>query len=259
LGDDLDVRKLPQSAKAFTLTELLVVIAIIGILAALLLPVLSRAKADGRRTICLSNLKQIAQGVRMYADDYNNTLFTIPSNPTNFIFPAEYSAYAPLVRSYAGLKGAIPSPEDKLFACPADILNLDTNNGPILLVSQSIHLQSNANYSSYCFNAGNAVFQPPVQTPGQWPGIVGSKTSSIKQPAKTVLVAEFPAFWSYSWHQTSPSGKVLYNNAPNIVSFVDGHVSYVKMYFGTNNFFNALAPSSQFDPPAGYDYKWSED
>lgn len=47
------------SSSAFTLIELLVVIAIIGILAALLLPVLSQSKARSRRTTCLNNLKQI--------------------------------------------------------------------------------------------------------------------------------------------------------------------------------------------------------
>ena len=52
-----------------TLVELLVVIGIIGILAALLLPVLSSAKAKAQRPACMNNLRQINLGVRMYADD----------------------------------------------------------------------------------------------------------------------------------------------------------------------------------------------
>src|SRR5260370_33075274 len=57
---------------AFTLTELLVVIAIIAVLAAILFPVFAQARAAARKAVCMSNEKQIATGILMYFQDYDD-------------------------------------------------------------------------------------------------------------------------------------------------------------------------------------------
>jgi prepilin-type N-terminal cleavage/methylation domain-containing protein len=248
--------RLPRCSKAFTLLEVLVVVAIIGILAALLLPALSRAKANAKRTTCLNNLMQIGQGVHMYAGDFDEILFpfTNPSKTNVSGQTYEWTAYNPLMRSYVGLKGA-PSPQDRLFACPADTMVYDSTG-----VLPGAHLQSKYNFTSYAFNAGNAVFRHQKhEFPGMFPGIMGSNLSRVEFPARTVLVAEFPALDSYSWHKPPPAGQEFYDNAPNLISFVDGHVSYVKSYYGTNNPSHYRQHPLAFNPPAGYDYKWSQD
>ena len=75
--------RVPHSAFAFTLIELLVVVAVVGILAALLLPALSRSKASAHRIRCVSNLRQLGLAVQMYWDEHENQAFRYRRGATN--------------------------------------------------------------------------------------------------------------------------------------------------------------------------------
>ena len=87
-----------RTTRGFTLIELLVVITIIAILASILFPVFSRARAKARQTACLSNVKQLSLAINMYTQDYDEML--IPSRqgfnggPLGLIWPAYLSPYA---------------------------------------------------------------------------------------------------------------------------------------------------------------------
>ncbi len=82
-------------AGAFTLIELLVVIAIIAILAAMLLPSLSKAKLKAQGIQCLNNHKQLTLAWKMYNDD----------NRDNLLYASEGSSYDPNVDPYVWVKG----------------------------------------------------------------------------------------------------------------------------------------------------------
>lgn len=239
-----------RSGRAFSLVELLVVIAVIAILAALLLPSMARAKARAQEAVCVNNLKQINLGIHMYAADNADTLPSSPGVTGGLITTNHWGLfYKRLVIGYLGLQ-AIPSAQDKVFACPADQFFYDFPS--LSYEPQSYHDQSLTDYSSYGFNGANGSPLNP-----QNPGVFGRKQSSIKDSSRTLLVAEIPAYFPFSWHQPLklPSGKYGINDAKNVSSFVDGHISYLKIYWNPN----LVMTSANYDPPTGYEYKRSAD
>ena len=122
--------------RGFTLIELLVVIAIIAILAAILFPVFAQARENGRKSNCISNVRQLALATIMYTQDYDGTLYPCngrgwpaPCNPrcneaccqagniyTNPAFVADPE------RTVIGLR-EVHQPymkNTKIFGCPSD-------------------------------------------------------------------------------------------------------------------------------------------
>jgi prepilin-type N-terminal cleavage/methylation domain-containing protein len=250
-----------NSKRAFTLLEMLTVIAIIGILAALLLAVLIAAKKRADRATCMNNLRQINLGIRMYSDDSSDATPSPGISATSTNHMPLFSAYKELMKNYVGLKGA-PSPRDKLFACPADKFfpsYVSVTNTGWYYVRHSLHDDPVLDYSSYAFNGGdNATRTYGLTNHYTMPGLTGVKFSSVKHPTRTILVAEASAFAPWSWHE--PSSSLVFNNAKNMASFVDGHVSYIRIYWDST----PLPGGGQslalgYNPPAGYDYQWSGD
>ncbi len=240
-------------------------VGIIATLASLLLTAVSGATGKARRITCVNNLRQINLGVRMYSDDANDKS-PGKSAGSRLVF----TGYKELMKSYVGLRGT-SSPKDKLFACPADVYYYDTAFGkrhprPDFegYVPESWCAQSNSDFTSYVFNAGN-LFGPTKKV--ALAGIAGMTLGSIKQPSRTVLVTEAPALIPFSWHQPRrmlfemmragiDCRTKFFNDSMNMVGYVDGRVSYAKIYWklSTNDTFGAAC---SYDPPGRYDYQWS--
>lgn len=230
--------------RGFTLLELLVVIAIIAILAALLLPVLSGARGAARRTTCISNTRQINLAVRMYADDHRDAIRATRNTERLYI------TYKQSIQSY--LSRTKSRPNDPVFACPADDFDCDDPSISELFLfdhveGKSFHQQKVTLYSSYFFNGEAPDEQGGETRMGQKP------FSSVREPARVVLVGELSGAFGLSAHDRKEPYQ--FNDAQNVMSFVDGHVSYIRIYWNGVKGFDGI--SAFYEPSAGYDYRWS--
>jgi len=218
-----------HSGGGFTLTDLLILMACASVLAVVVLAELTRARANVRLNTCTRNLGQVSHAILAYANDTH--ALPARTDPDNHDI---WWWYKESVKSYAGLHGD-SSGQDTLFACPMDRGYSDPT---------PFHQSARFDFSSYFFNG--------VTLPGM-PNISGLSLSGVNHPARTLLVMEWTAHAPLSWHasKTGPKNSPFYSDAKSVVGYVDGHVSFIPIYFDGYN-----AAYTQ-DPIPSYEYQYS--
>jgi len=229
-------------AKGFTLIELLAVIAVIGILAALLLPALSRSKNAVRKTACINNSRQINLAMRMYADEHGDAIRARTNKEPI------YFTYKESILPYLSRSGTTAT-NDPIFTCPSDDFDcsLDAIQEAFLFDHvKGIGFRSlkETSYSSYFFNG---LAPDEVET-----RVAGKPFSSVREPSRLILIGEISGFIGLSTHDRKQPQQ--FNNAKNIISFVDGHVACIPIYWNGRTGLDNMP--CFYDPPAGYAYTW---
>jgi len=139
--------------RAFTLIELLVVIAIIAILAAILFPVFAQAKLAAKKTVALSNAKQIALAQYMYMNDYDDHLVK-----SYFGFPPAPACSWPNYQYYYDWRLAVQPyiKNDGLYSDPTNVFSSQTYNQATNSATTPL-LPSQVVYYSYNYASNDAV------------------------------------------------------------------------------------------------------
>src|SRR5438046_2522622 len=187
--------------RAFTLIELQVVIALIAILAALLLPALSKAKARAQRIQCVAQLKQLGLGIQMFASDHNDTYPPAVYRTGDYQYQLSWDDL--IHRNIGGtdadadLEVGVTSTEKvpKILKCPADRVELSiwwapfaTRRSYSMNFAGTMDLLAGAVMPKSKFGIGIYVMKndgsPPLWDP------LGFKVGAVQDNAGTILLAE---------------------------------------------------------------------
>jgi type II secretory pathway pseudopilin PulG len=221
--------------------ELLAAIAVMAVAAALVLAAMSRAKGVARKAACINDLHQINAAVLMYADDHADSIR--PATRDYHI----YFSYKDSIRPYLVRNGS--GTNDELFACPADDFDcklpaIQDFFRPDAVAGTGFYRLKQTHDPSYIFN-GAAANSKETR-------VAGKAFSLAREPARLVLVCELSGAIGLSGHDRRQPAQ--FNNARNVISFVDGHVSFIPIFWNGNSGEGGMPVA--YDPPAGYDYDW---
>lgn len=225
-----------QSRKGFTLIELLVVIAIIAILAAILFPVFAKAREAARKTQCASNMKQIATGLLMYAQDYDETFFhgVVGGNGlcgTEGMQGTVLGTWPDGTPMY-GLWSAVIQPYVKnayLFWCPSEAAphrwGNACNNGP--LPSASVQEWGDYGMNQFAYNTPMA----QVVTPTSMVLVMEQRAHYFRQYCNRRDNTCCAGVTTDGIQGPRPRHSEMFN-----VAFVDGHVKSLKPQVANQNY-----------------------